>query len=87
MPYFDFLRRKERAFLKNIYLLEDLSKSPSIKNLESYYDVFKKFLQIISSRENHLNNSETNEGIYNTELKQFLEKEHSVHSDSVNCVN
>ena len=37
VSYFDFLIRKEHAFLRNISSNEKLNRSPSIKYLESYY--------------------------------------------------
>ena len=68
MSYFYFLVKKEHAFLRNIYSHKDLSKSPSIKNLESYYAVFLKSLKIIIFMENDLNNSKTYENIYHGKL-------------------
>ena len=47
MPYLDFLIRKEYAFLKNIFDEDDLKKSKSICNLETYYDKMQLYLHLI----------------------------------------
>ena len=47
MSYLDFLIKKEYAFLKNIFDEDDLKKSKSICNLETYYDKMQLFLHLI----------------------------------------
>ena len=86
MSYFHFLIRKKHNFLRNIYSHEGLNKTPSIKNLESHYAIFQKFLKIIIFMENDINNSETYETIYHNELKDFLEEHCPAYSDEVSLL-
>ena len=43
MSYTDFYIRKEHKFLRNIFPKEDLKKSETLKDLPTYYKVFKNF--------------------------------------------
>ena len=47
MSYLDFLIKKEYAFLKNIFDEDDLKKSKSICDLETYYDKMQLYLHLI----------------------------------------
>ena len=46
MTYSDFIIRYEHKFLRNIYTTEQIQISDDLKNIESYYEVFKKFIAI-----------------------------------------
>ena len=42
----DFIIRYEQKFLRNIYTTEQIEQSHHIKNLESYYEIFKDYIMI-----------------------------------------
>ena len=46
MTYFDFIGKKEHAFLRNIYKKEELHECKVIKSIENYYFHFQIFIQI-----------------------------------------
>ena len=72
MSYTDFLIRKEHKFLRNIYTQGDLLKSENLKDLESYYFAFKKFLNIIIFMKDALKDSVDFNNIIDDDLKKFL---------------
>ena len=74
ISYTDFLIRKEHKFLRNIYTQGDLLKSENLKDLESYYFAFKKFLNIIIFMEAALKDSMDFNNIIDDDLKKFLMK-------------
>ena len=47
MSYGDFIIEKEHKFLRNIFSKEEIESSVAIKNIESFHEHFRKFLQII----------------------------------------
>ena len=59
MTYTDFYIRYERIFLRNIYLKEELETSKKLKSLDSYYEVFDKFLTIVILLESVITNHRT----------------------------
>ena len=52
MSYLDFANRKEHNFLRNILNKFNLKESPALESLNSYYDVFVKFVKISILLEN-----------------------------------
>ena len=46
MTYSDFIIQKEHKFLRNVLSEEELAKSKSIQNLQSFHDKFRKYLRI-----------------------------------------
>ena len=46
LPYCDFTVKKEHHFLRNIFTESELESSPTIQNLENYYEFFEKFMWI-----------------------------------------
>ena len=44
MTYGDFIIRYEHKFLRNIYSIDQIKMSDDLKNIESYYIVFNKFI-------------------------------------------
>ena len=46
MTFGDFIIRYEHKFLRNIYTNEEIQKSDHIKNLQSYYEIFREHIQI-----------------------------------------
>ena len=46
MSYTDFYIRYEHKFLRNVYSKKELKTSKELKSLESYYEVFDRFLTI-----------------------------------------
>ena len=59
MTYTDFYIRYERIFLRNIYLKEELETSKKLKSLDSYYEVFDRFLIIVILLESVITNHRT----------------------------
>ena len=57
--YTDFYIRYERIFLRNIYLKEELETSKKLKSLDSYYEVFDRFLIIVILLESVITNHRT----------------------------
>ena len=46
LSYYDFTVKKEHHFLRNIFTESELESSPTIQNLENYYELFEKFMWI-----------------------------------------
>ena len=59
MTYTDFYIRYERIFLRNIYLKEELETSKKLKSLDSYDEVFDRFLIIVILLESVITNHRT----------------------------
>ena len=45
MTFYDFVVKKEHLFLRNIYDEDDLKNSDAIKDIETYYKNFKRFIK------------------------------------------
>ena len=54
ITYGDFIIQKEHKFSRNVLSKEDLKKSESIKNIESYHEKFKKYIKICIFAEDSL---------------------------------
>ena len=72
MSYLDFLIKKEYSFLKNIFDEDDLKKSKSICNLETYYDKMQLFFHLIKVSEIKLRSASFFNEIYDDLLEGFL---------------
>ena len=62
MTFGDFIIRYEHKFLRNIYTKEQINYSSDIKDLQSYYETFQKFIHIsigLISMLNHYNKNFT----------------------------
>ena len=59
MSYTDFYTRYEHKFLRDIYSKETLETSKELKSLESYYEVFDRFLTIVILLESAISNRGT----------------------------
>ena len=46
MSFGDFVIRFEHTFLRNIYTIEQIQDSDHLKNIESYYSIFKEYIMI-----------------------------------------
>ena len=72
MSCLDFLIKKEYAFLKNIFDEDELKKSKSICNLETYYDKTKLYLHLIRVSEVELKSASFISDISDDLLEGFL---------------
>ena len=72
MSYLDFLIKKEYAFLKNIFDEDDLKKSKSICNLETYYDKMQLYLHLIRVSEVEVKSASFFSDISDDLLEGFL---------------
>ena len=58
MAFGNFIIRYKHRFFRNIYTKEQINYSPDIKDLQSYYETFQKFIHIsirLISMLNHYN--------------------------------
>ena len=72
MTFGDFIIRYEHKFLRNIYTKEQINYSSDIKDLQSYYETFQKFIHIsigLISMLNHYNKNVT----LNYEVQEFIQ--------------
>ena len=74
MSYIDFTIRKEHAFLRNIYDVEDLKKSKNIATIESYQKAFECYVTVIKSMEDEIKCVENYDMIYDDTSGEFLEE-------------
>ena len=72
-PDNDFIIRYEHKSLRNIYTTEQIEQSDRIKNLESYYDIFKDYIMICIVLIALLNNFNRNDFI-NLPAKEFVQE-------------
>ena len=75
MSYTDFYIRYEYKFLRNAYWKEKLETSKELKSLESYYEVFDKFLTVAILLESVITNRRTFSKTIKEKLSNFI-KEH-----------
>ena len=73
MTFGDFIIRYEHKFLRNIYTTEQIEQSDHIKNLESYYEIFKDYIMICIGLITLLNNFNRNDFI-NLPTEEFVEE-------------
>ena len=74
MTHGDFVIRFEHTFLRNIYTEEQLHSAEHTRNLQNYYEIFKKYIQICVGLLALLNNNRRDNFI-NDEVDKFLEEE------------
>ena len=87
MSYIDILTRKEllrKAFLRNIYDVEEIKKSENISTIENYQKAFEKYLKITKNMEEEIKSAEAYFLIHNDELREILEECCPAYSDCVN---
>ena len=72
MSYLDFLIKKEYSFLKNIFDEDDLKKSKSICDLETYYDKMQLYLHLFRVSEVELISASFFSNISDELLEGFL---------------
>ena len=72
MTFGDFIIRYEHKFLRNIYTKEQINYSSCIKDLQSYYETFQKFIHISISLISMLNHYNKND-VVNYEVQEFIE--------------
>ena len=73
MTFGDFIIRYEHKFLKrNIYTKEQINYSFDIKDLQSYYETFQKFIHISIGLISMLNHYNTNYTV-NYEVQEFIQ--------------
>ena len=73
MTYGDFIIRFEHKFTRNIYTYEQIKESYHLEALESYYEIYQKFVAILVGLLSMLNNYNKYDEI-NTELSDFIEE-------------
>ena len=72
MTFGDFIIRYEHKFLRNIYTKEQINYSSDIKDLQSYYETFQKFIHISIVLISMLNHYNTNDTV-NYEVQEFIQ--------------
>ena len=77
----DFYIRYEYKFLRNAYWKEKLETSKELKSLESYYEVFDKFLTVAILLESVITNRRTFSKTIKEKLSNFI-KEHCVGTEN-----
>ena len=75
----DFIIRYEHKFLRNIYTKEQINYSSDIKDLQSYYETFQKFIHISIGLISMLNHYNTNDMV-NCEVQEFIQDIFNDHS-------
>ena len=73
MTYGDFIIRYEHKFLRNIYANEQIEKSYHIENIQNYYEIFEKFINICIGLLSMLNNYNRKDD-KNYEVHEFVEE-------------
>ena len=74
MTYSDFIIRYEHKFLRNIYTTEQIQISDDLKNIESYYEVFIKFIAISTELNSVLSQyTKTDMRHMSPELEEFMQ--------------
>ena len=72
MTYLEFVVKKEHAFIRNIFQLEDLAECPEMSTLENYFENFKKFIQVALLLENGYSPQSDAEFISDSCIEEFL---------------
>ena len=72
MSFGDFVIRYKHKFLRNIYTEKEINDSYQIKDLESYYEIFEKYIEICIGLLALLNNIQRNNFI-NFSTEEFVE--------------
>ena len=83
MTFGDFIIRYEHKFLRNIYTKEQINYSSDIKDLQSYYETFQKFIHISIVLISMLNHYNTNDTV-NYEVQEFIQD--IFNDDSINDI-
>ena len=83
MTFGDFIIRYEHKFLRNIYTKEQINYSSDIKDLQSYYETFQKFIHISICLISMLNHYNTNDTV-NYEVQEFIQD--IFNDDSINDI-
>ena len=75
MTYDEFIIRHEHKFLINIYSIDQIKKSDDLKNIESYYIVFNKFISICTELSSVLSQyTKTDMRHMSSDLEEFMEE-------------
>ena len=72
MSFGDLVVRFEHKFLRNIYTIEQIEDSDHLKNIESYYSIFKEYIMICIGLLALLNNYDRGNYI-NYAAKEFVQ--------------
>ena len=72
MSFGDFVIRYEHKFLRTIFAQKEINDSEHIKDLESYYEIFEKYIEICVGLLALLNNTHRNDFI-NVATEEFAE--------------
>ena len=83
MTFGDFIICYEHTFLRNIYTKEQINYSSDIKDLQSYYETFQKFIHISIVLISMLNHYNTNDTV-NYEVQEFIQD--IFNDDSINDI-
>ena len=71
MLYSDFIIFKEHKFLRNIFSIDELAKTNSLKDLKAFHEKFVSFLKIVVLLQNALNTNEDLDDCFNDNLLDF----------------
>ena len=71
MLYSDFIIFKEHKFLRNIFSIDELAKTNSLKDLNTFHEKFVSFLKIVVLLQNALNTNEDLDDCFNDNLLDF----------------
>ena len=74
MTYGDFIICFEHKFLRNIFTEEQLQSAEHTANLQNYYEIFNKYIQICVGLL-ALSNSNRRQNFINDETEEFVEEE------------
>ena len=74
MTYGDFIIRFEHKFLQNIFTEEQLQSAEHTANLQNYYEIFNKYIQICVGLLALLNGNRR-QNFINDETEEFVEEE------------
>ena len=74
MTYTDLYIRYEHMFLRKIYSKEEFETSKELKSLESYYEIFDKFLTLVILLESAITNRRTFSETSKEKMSNFIEE-------------
>ena len=77
MTFGDFIIRYEHKCLRNIYTIKQIEESDHMKNLESYYEIFKDYIMICIGLLALLNNFNRHDFI-NLATEEFVKERFAV---------
>ena len=74
ITYLNFVIKREHAFIRNVFEPEDLRKTDKVKTLESYFDNFNLFLQLLALLDSSYSSESDIEDICDECVANFVEE-------------